>query len=69
MPNHDPEYYPQKKENAQDRDLAPILGDLSQSEKLSEIKSPLTIDYLDYVKFVQNLFTKCYFILFLGYQV
>ena len=41
MPNHDPEYYPQKKENAQDRDLAPILGDMSQSETLSEIKSPL----------------------------
>ena len=26
---------------AQDRDLAPFLGDLSQSEKLSEIKPPL----------------------------
>ena len=27
-----------KKENAQDCDLAPILGDLSQNENLSEIK-------------------------------
>jgi hypothetical protein len=28
-------------ENAQRSDLAPIFGDLSQSEKLSEIKPPL----------------------------
>jgi hypothetical protein len=28
-------------DSAQDRDLAPIFGDLSQSEKLSEIKPPL----------------------------
>ena len=36
----------QKKEGAQDGDLAPIHGDLNQSEKLSEIKPSLTIDYL-----------------------
>ena len=29
------------REDAQGRDLAPIFGDLSQSEKLSEIKPPL----------------------------
>ena len=29
------------KKDAQGRDLAPIFGDLSQSEKLSEIKPPL----------------------------
>ena len=46
MPNHDPKYNPPKKEDAQDRDLAPILGDFNQSEKLFEIKPPLTIDYL-----------------------
>jgi hypothetical protein len=41
VPNYNPEDYPQKKEDAQDRDLAPIFGDLSQSEKLSGIKPPL----------------------------
>ena len=30
-----------KREDAQVSDLAPILGDFSQSEKLSEIKPPL----------------------------
>ena len=30
-------------ENAQHHDLAPIYGDLSQSEKLSEIKPPLSV--------------------------
>ena len=30
-------------ENAQRRDLAPTYGDLSQSEKLSEIKPPLSV--------------------------
>jgi hypothetical protein len=28
-------------DSAQDSDLAPFLGDMSQSEKLSEIKPPL----------------------------
>ena len=31
---------------AHDRDLAPLFGDLSQSEKLSEIKPPLNQDKL-----------------------
>ena len=30
-----------KREDAQDLDLAPIFGDLSQNEKLSDIKPPL----------------------------
>ena len=32
------------REDTQDRDLAPIFGDLSQSEKLSDIKPPLEDD-------------------------
>ena len=32
-----------KREDAQDSDLAPFLGDLSQSEKNSKIKSSLRI--------------------------
>ena len=34
MPNHDPEHYPPKEK-------MPIFGDLTQSEKRSEIKPPL----------------------------
>jgi hypothetical protein len=40
--NHSP-----SKENmyAQESDLAPFFGDLSRSEKLSEIKPPLSVCY------------------------
>ena len=31
-------------ENAQDRNFAPVFGDLSGSEKLSKIKPPLTLN-------------------------
>ena len=37
---HCPENYPAR-EDAQDSDLAPSFEDLSQSEKMSEIKPPL----------------------------
>ena len=40
VPNH-PLSTLQKRENAQGSDLAPFFEDLSQSEKLSEIKPPL----------------------------
>ena len=35
------ELYQPKRKGAQGRDLAPIFGDLSRSEKLPEIKPPL----------------------------
>ena len=48
MPNLSTEHYPPKEkmlrgviEDAQGSDLAPIFGDLSQSEICFEIKSPL----------------------------
>ena len=34
-------------QSAHERDLAPLFGDLSQSEKLSEIKPPLSQDKLE----------------------
>ena len=40
--NHDPEHSPPIREDGQGCDLAPISGDLSQKEKLSKIKLPLT---------------------------
>ena len=33
-------------DSAQDRDLAPIFRNFSQSEKLSEIKPPLLLTYM-----------------------
>ena len=39
--NHYPEHLLFQMDSAQDSDLAPFLGDMSQSEKLSEIKPPL----------------------------
>jgi hypothetical protein len=42
VPNHNLEHYLLKlRENAQDRDLVPLFGNLRQSEKLSEIKPHL----------------------------
>ena len=37
VPNHDPEQHPPKEKGS---DFAPFLEDLSQSQKLSEIKEP-----------------------------
>ena len=34
-----------KREHAQGRDLAPVFGDLSRSEKPSEIEPPLALDW------------------------
>ena len=34
------------REDAQDRDLAPLFGDLVQNEKLSKIKPALELDFL-----------------------
>ena len=42
VPNHDLEQYPPKEKGS---DLAPFFEDLSQSQKLSEIKEPLTMHY------------------------
>ena len=39
VPNHSPEHYPPKK--AQESELTPFFGDMSQRDKLSEIKLPL----------------------------
>ena len=39
-----------KREDAQDSDLTPFWGDLSQSEKLSEIKLPLFADIYSFTK-------------------
>ena len=41
VPNHNPKPYPLKKEEAEYSLWHLFLGDLSQSEKLSEIKPPL----------------------------
>ena len=41
VPNHHPEYTIYLRGDAQDNDSAPLLGNLSQNEKLSEIKPPL----------------------------
>ena len=38
--------------DAQDLDLAPILGGLSKSEKLSEIKQPLVFEDFSYSGFL-----------------
>ena len=42
VPNHDSEHLFRWISIVQDSDLASFLGDLSQSDKLSEIKLPLT---------------------------
>ena len=41
---------PAKREDAQDSDLTPFWGDLSQSEKLSDIKLPLFADIYSFTK-------------------
>ena len=41
MPNHFSEHLLFLEDNAEDSDLAPIYGDLSQTEKLCEIKPPV----------------------------
>jgi hypothetical protein len=38
--------------DAQDLDLAPIFGDLSKSQKLSEIKQPLVYEDFSYSSFL-----------------
>ena len=42
VPNHYPEHYPSLKRCAQESNFTLFYGDLRQSEKLSEIKPPLT---------------------------
>ena len=41
VPNHDSKHLLFRWIVAQDRDLAPFLGDLSQDEKLSEVNPPV----------------------------
>ena len=48
-----------KKENAQESDLAPLFWDLSQSERLSEIKSPLS-KFDETILHFQSHRTVCY---------
>ena len=41
------------------RDLAPLFGDLSQSEKLSEIKLPLSQNELMEILYLKNWMISC----------
>ena len=46
-------------QSAHERDLAPLFGDLSQSEKLSEIKPPLSQNELMEILYLKNWIISC----------
>ena len=50
-------------QSAHERDLAPLFGDLSQSEKLSEIKLPLSQNELMEILYFENWMISCDIIL------